>query len=339
MVRNLVLISVILFSVYKSEQVHFLSDNYIEKLNEKISTWKAGKNFPADTSILHLKKLLGSKRREKNYLDTAPFKTDDPAYANITNIPESFDAREQWKHCETIGHIPDQGQCGTCWAVSTTSAFADRMCIATEGKFNHLLSAEELGFCCAECGNGCDGGYPIRAWEYFSTHGVVTGGDYDTKEGCQPYKVEPCEIDEKGYNPCDERPFEQNHKCIKQCYGNSTIDYEKDHVYTKDFYYLYDPVIIQKDIMVYGPIEATLEVFEDFFNYKSGVYSLSSSSPMLGYHAVKLIGWGVEGGVKYWLLVNSWNTSWGDKGLFKIKRGSNECGIELRNSAGVPLVQ
>ncbi|XP_050531271.1 cathepsin B-like isoform X3 [Daktulosphaira vitifoliae] len=336
MVRNLVLISVILFSVYKSEQVHFLSDNYIEKLNEKISTWKAGKNFPADTSILHLKKLLGSKRREKNDPDDDPIKTEDPAYENITSIPETFDAREQWKHCETIGHVPDQGQCGTCWAVSTTSAFADRMCIATEGKYNHMLSAEELGFCCKECGYGCEGGYPIRAWEYFSTHGVVTGGDYDSKEGCEPYKVEPCQTDEKGYNPCQNRPLEQNHKCIKKCYGNTTLDYEKDHVYTKNFYYL-SPEIIQKDIMVYGPIEATFNVFEDFFNYKSGVYVRSSSS-LMGGHAVKLIGWGVEKGVPYWLMMNSWNTSWGDKGLFKIKRGSNECGIEESNTAGVPRV-
>ncbi|XP_050531273.1 cathepsin B-like isoform X2 [Daktulosphaira vitifoliae] len=335
--RILVLISVILFSVYHTEQVHFLSDNYIEKLNKKISTWKAGRNFPADTSLLHLKKLLGSKKNDPGDYDDAPIKTDDPAYANITSIPETFDAREQWKYCENIGHVPDQGNCGSCWAVSTTSAFADRMCIATKGKFNHLLSAEELAFCCVKCGDGCNGGIPSKSWEYFSTHGVVTGGDYDTKEGCQPYKVAPCKIDEKGYNPCNDKPRERNHKCIKQCYGNTTLDYKKDHVYTKNFYYL-SPEIIQKDIMVHGPIEATFLVFDDFFNYKSGVYVRSSTS-LMGGHGVKLIGWGVEEGVPYWLLVNSWNTSWGDKGLFKIKRGSNECGIEAENTAGEPLVQ
>jgi cathepsin B len=47
----------------------------------------------------------------------------------------------------------------------------------------------------------------------------------------------------------------------------------------------------------------------------------------LGSHNVKIIGWGVESGVSYWLAANSWNEDWGDNGLFKIKRGNNECGI------------
>ncbi|VDM52219.1 unnamed protein product [Angiostrongylus costaricensis] len=34
-----------------------------------------------------------------------------------------------------------------------------------------------------------------------------------------------------------------------------------------------------------------------------------------GGHAVKLIGWGVEGGIKYWLVANSWNTDWGENGM------------------------
>lgn len=51
---------------------------------------------------------------------------------------------------------------------------------------------------------------------------------------------------------------------------------------------------------------------------------------------MKLIGWGVEHGVDYWLLVNSWGTSWGDNGLFKIRRGTNECMIDDWTTGGVP---
>jgi len=57
---------------------------------------------------------------------------------------------------------------------------------------------------------------------------------------------------------------------------------------------------------------------------------------MLGGHAVKLLGWGVENGVKYWLLANSWNEDWGAEGFFKILRGSNHCGIEGGLVAGTP---
>ena len=61
--------------------------------------------------------------------------------------------------------------------------------------------------------------------------------------------------------------------------------------------------------------------------YKSGVYQHQSGSA-LGGHAVEMIGWGTENGTPYWLIKNSWNDQWGDKGTFKILRGSNECGIE-----------
>ena len=56
----------------------------------------------------------------------------------------------------------------------------------------------------------------------------------------------------------------------------------------------------------------------------------------MGGHAVRIIGWGVENGVKYWLIINSWNSYWGDKGTIKMRRGVNECGIEDNVVAGIP---
>ena len=51
---------------------------------------------------------------------------------------------------------------------------------------------------------------------------------------------------------------------------------------------------------------------------------------------MKIIGYGNEGGQDYWLVANSWNASWGDKGFFKILRGVNECGIENSVVTGQP---
>jgi cathepsin B len=87
------------------------------------------------------------------------------------------------------------------------------------------------------------------------------------------------------------------------------------------------------ELMKHGPVEAAFTVYDDFPLYKKGVYKHTSSTP-LGGHAVKLMGWGVEDGVKYWLVANSWNTDWGDNGYFKIIRGINECGIESELVAG-----
>ncbi|KAG9445491.1 hypothetical protein H6P81_016831 [Aristolochia fimbriata] len=75
---------------------------------------------------------------------------------------------------------------------------------------------------------------------------------------------------------------------------------------------------------------------EDFAHYKTGVYKHLTGSVMGG-HAVKLIGWGrSDEGEDYWLLANQWNKSWGDNGFFKIRRGTNECGIEEDVVAGLP---
>ncbi|XP_050438006.1 cathepsin B-like [Adelges cooleyi] len=326
MARLLMILSVILLSAYVTEQVHFLQPEYINKLNEKTSTWKAGENFLPDTPIEYLKGLLGSRRVEA--AAKSPFKTQDSNYNSLFHIPESFDARKKWKRCKTIGVIPDQGNCGSCWAFGTSGAFSDRLCIATDGEFNELLSAEELTFCCHSCGEGCWGGYPIKAWEYFSTNGLVTGGDYDSKKGCLPYYVPPYD---------DDVVMERNHRCVKKCYGNTTIDYKEDHRYTSDAYYI-KPDSIQEDILVYGPVETSFDIYDDFFNYKSGVYIKSENASCLGGHSVKLIGWGVENEIPYWLCVNSWSESWGDQGTFKIRRGTNECDIDSWVTGGVPIV-
>ncbi|KIH63214.1 hypothetical protein ANCDUO_06489 [Ancylostoma duodenale] len=59
---------------------------------------------------------------------------------------------------------------------------------------------------------------------------------------------------------------------------------------------------------------------------------------MTGAHAVKIIGWGKENDVPYWLVANSWNTDWGENGYFRILRGENHCNIEKAVVIGVPIV-
>jgi hypothetical protein len=60
---------------------------------------------------------------------------------------------------------------------------------------------------------------------------------------------------------------------------------------------------------------------------------------MMGGHAVRLVGWGEEDGQKFWTIANSWGTSWGHDGYFRIARGVDLCGIESRRvTAGIPKV-
>lgn len=69
--------------------------------------------------------------------------------------------------------------------------------------------------------------------------------------------------------------------------------------------------------------------------YKSGIYE-HKTGRFLGGHAVKILAYGEENGVKYWTCANSWNNDWGEAGYFRIKRGNDECGIESSGVAGMP---
>merc|ERR1712048_982330 len=83
---------------------------------------------------------------------------------------------------------------------------------------------------------------------------------------------------------------------------------------------------MQKEIMTNGPIQAAFMVYKSFMSYTSGVYTK---------HFYEL---GPEEGADYWLVANSWDTTWGLDGFFKIKRGINACGIENMGPpcAGLP---
>ena len=59
----------------------------------------------------------------------------------------------------------------------------------------------------------------------------------------------------------------------------------------------------------------------------------------MGGHSIKIIGWGVEDGLPYWLVVNSWNEDWGDNGYVKILRGHNVINIEGEVMAGHPIIK
>lgn len=87
------------------------------------------------------------------------------------------------------------------------------------------------------------------------------------------------------------------------------------------------PSRMKKELVTNGPFEVSMEVYEDFLVYKSGVYKRTKGR-FLGLHAVRILGYGVEDGVKYWLCANSWNEEWGNEGFFKIRRERQECGIE-----------
>jgi len=124
--------------------------------------------------------------------------------------------------------------------------------------------------------------------------------------------------------------------CVHVCEAGYNASYTQDkHFGAKAYGISSDVSQIQTEIIKHGPVEADFTVYADFPSYKSGVYQRHSDQ-VLGGHAIRILGWGTENNVPYWLVANSWNPDWGDKGYFKIVRGTDECGIEDDINAGLP---
>ncbi|XP_063218236.1 cathepsin B [Bacillus rossius redtenbacheri] len=325
----LILAGIVSAELPQENQLDVLSDDFINYINSLNTTWKAGRNFAEDVPMAYVRRLMGV------HPDARAFLPPRRRLLGGARLPEQFDARDQWPACPTIKEIRDQGSCGSCWAFGAVEAMSDRVCIHSEGKKQAHLSAEGLVSCCHSCGLGCNGGFPGAAWSYWVSKGIVSGGPYNSSQGCLPYQIQPCEHHVNGTRmPCSgEGPTP---KCSKKCREGYDVPYSKDLNFGRKSYSVESAEEqIQLEIFKNGPVEGTFTVYSDLLQYKSGVYQ-HVTGEALGGHAIKILGWGVEGGVPYWLIANSWNSDWGDHGFLRILRGTDHCGIENQVTAGLP---
>jgi cathepsin B len=147
---------------------------------------------------------------------------------------------------------------------------------------------------CDKLNLGCNGGILPVAWFYLLRKGIPT-------EECLPY------TSSEGVRGA----------CPKTCVDGS----EPRFFRTKSIKTFRNTDDVKLDILANGPVETGFMVYEDFMGYESGIYSYTEGN-LLGGHAVKVIGWGVENGTKYWIAANSWSEKWGENGFFKIEEGT-----------------
>jgi len=312
------------FGLLSDEEIHYIN-------NVAKTTWKAGRNFhPKDHA--HVKRIVGIKDMAASEAGVRRLPTQQ--FESYTDpLPDSFDPRTKWPQCPSLKEVRDQGDCGSCWAFGAVEAMTDRWCIASNGSDQFHFAAEDLMACCHECGNGCNGGMLAPAWEYWKGAGIVSGGQYNSKQGCQPYEIPACDHHVKGkLQPCSKKEM-HTPRCSKKCIDGYNTSFAQDKKHGAKVYNVRGEQNIMQELVTNGPVEAAFTVYADFLQYKTGVYKHTSGSP-LGGHAIKIMGYGEESGAKYWLVANSWNPDWGDQGFFKIARGRDECGIESQVVAG-----
>ena len=285
-----------------------LRPGFIDFLNKNQNSWTA--KIPNKFSNMTLAQI------KARYL--GHFTPDYFQYYNLTisnneeqneDIPEDFDSRDQWYDC--IHPIRDQGECVSGWAFASSGVLSDRFCIASDQSINVVLSPQ-YQISCDNYNLGCKVGNPLLSWWFLSSTGLPS-------DSCFPYNSS------NGTSPkCTE---------LKKCADGTPIKYYKAKRSTIVQPSL--PTAIQTNILKYGPVEATLSVYEDFMSYEDGIYK-HTSGPLLGVHSVKIIGWGKEDETSYWIGANSWGTEWGMEGYFKIAFG--ECSVERGVVAAQPDV-
>jgi len=334
------MISILVASVFSFAVAQHERQAMIEEIqNSPGVLWTAGMNARFDQQPLGASKILAGVKPAAMAKRAEYAKTHVPLTSFA--IPESFDSESNWPHCaKVIGDIRDQSMCGCCWAFAAASAASDRLCIATNATTMVPLSAQDVCFCASD--DGCNGGDIEGPWDYIQKEGAVTGGQYQGSGPfgagfCQDFSLPHCHhhgpqgddpYPAEGTKGC---PQQQSAQCPKKCDSAATSPHAD---FNKDKWSFAEPPAqasgeqaIAQAIMEGGPVETAFTVYSDFENYVSGIYH-HVKGDMSGGHAVRIVGWGVDGGVKYWKVANSWNPHWGEKGYFRIKRGNNEAGIE-----------
>ncbi|XP_018909834.2 cathepsin B isoform X2 [Bemisia tabaci] len=296
--------------------VNLISVICLGDLPSSFAQW--GSDYPSLSTLIEDLKFLGGELGE--YKDMVPSEVEQQVSAlrdidqfcpnsldlEDVQLPRVFDARNQWKECAGLIETPwDQGNCRSSSVLAVASMAADRLCISSNGTVKSTLSAQYL----MACGSACETNELLSTPLEFMKHtGIPTGSPYasdnTTRSGCVPYEIMPCNHsntpvnpDEISLEPCDYNDKYSPLECPEEC---------TNPVYPK-------------------------KLDEDYYKW---IYRHYGYGPYIRIQHVKIIGWGVEKKVPYWLGVNFFGDAWGMNGLFKFFRGRNHLFIETMVAAG-----
>lgn len=208
---------------------------------------------------------------------------------DITAAPSEID----WVAKGAVTPVKNQGQCGSCWAFSTTGDIEGAVFTST-GKLVSLSEQDLVD--CDKVDQGCQGGLPQNAFAQ-----IIKEGGIDT-ESSYPYKGSggQCQFS-------------------KANIGAKISSWEKVSQ---------DEDQLAAYVAANGPVSIGINAgpMQWYMGGIANPFSILCNPKQLD-HGVLIVGFGEENGKKYWKIKNSWGASWGEKGYYRIIRGVGKCGL------------
>lgn len=276
----------------------YIINQHNQKADENVHTYRLAMNEYGDLTHLEFIRIM-------NGYNGKPIKKSGHRQTLLKDLPEAVD----WRDKGYVTPIKNQGACGSCWAFSSTGALEGQHFKQTGNLVS--LSEQNLVDCSSpEGNNGCHGGLMDQAFTYIKENGGI-----DTEEA-YPYEAMDGEC---RYN--------------KTTKGATDIGFEDVESGDED--------ALKEASATVGPISAAIDAGSMSFRfYHSGVFFNEDCSSDRLDHGILVVGYGTDErtGKDYWIVKNSWGTTWGMDGYILMSRNSdNNCGIATQ--ASYPIVR
>jgi cathepsin F len=251
------------------------------------------------------------------------------------DAPISFD----WRDHGAVSPIRDQGGCGSCWAESAIGNMEGQHFLVNKLSTIVPLSTEQI-LECDEFDTACYGGWPSGAYKsVIEAGGLASHEDYPYRWNGQTICLANQTFNETcGDGMCDDPPLTnwcdisceaKKHKKVAKIHGWASLSEDEDEM--------------AKILATHGPISVAIDasgggmgfLFPWLKSYKSGVANPKKCTEDALDHAVLVVGMGEDNGQKYWIIKNSWGSSFGENGFFRLLRGESKCGVNTCASTSI----
>jgi len=241
-----------------------------------------------------------SDRTEAEFMKVLSYRSQKHGYymTYIAPLAPTNATTVNWVTAGAVTAVKNQGSCGSCWTFSSTGAMESAFHIDTGAKLVNLAEQQLVDCDRATGNNGCNGGDMYNAFQYAHEYGMMKMADYryTARDG-------KCAYDES--------------KVVMKVVESARVPHN-DSTSLK-------AALADRPVSV--AIEADRTVFQ---SYSSGVLNSTKCGTDLD-HGVLAVGFGTENGQEYFLVKNSWGSSWGENGYIKIavQDGEGICGIQM----------